>query len=85
MRGWSPFTQKEEYETYKTKMYDKQGNIIADTAEEFTGPVKTDKSGRKYSDVEPGGKRSKVYWDKGKKTYIKEEEPGKGKYHYQNR
>ena len=59
--------EKEKYYTYETTMYDKAGNVIKGVAEEFTGKVKKDETGREYSDVEPGGKVSRVYWEKPKK------------------
>lgn len=55
-----------DYATYETTMYDKEGNEVTDTSEEFTGEVQINKEGRKFSTVEPGGSRDTVYWNKPK-------------------
>jgi len=59
--------QTKTHATYETTMYDKGGNIITDVSEEFTGKIQRDETGRRFANVEEGGKRDIVYFDKPKK------------------
>ena len=55
----------DKHYTYKTNMYDYEGNPITNVAEENTSEVKKDAEGYEYSTILEGDKKGqKVYWSK---------------------
>jgi len=72
-----PNLKEEEFKTYETDQYDKEGNLRAgdDRAiEEFTGPVQIDKTGRESSAIVEGHDldTDTVYWNKPKEIKVTE-------------